>query len=269
MPAPRLRSSLVVLVLTIPLDLGCKPEVQETVVPDENEEDSLDALTRDLLLALRQNDEARIAELAAPELLASLAPPARVELHETLDWLGYVDEIERISEQPVEGGIERRYSIQFENGKVELTVTTAGDRIEGLQFDEAVWAAIVQLAADKAVGDLRVIEFEFTTPDGERLSAPTNPKAIHYTIALDGLAISLREHQVSIHKEVFDAKGALVYKEREDEELRFPEADVGSSGGRIKGSVVVPKKGSFELELQITDKIAGDTIVHRQPFTIE
>jgi hypothetical protein len=259
---------LVFIALTLPL--GCKrEEAQETVVPDAGE-DGVDQATRDLLLALRQNDEARVAELTTPEFVSSLDGPARVQLKETLDWLGYVDELERVSEKSIDGGIERRYALRFENGKVELTVSTIGDRIDGLQFDEAVWAQIVELAADAAVGELRVTEFLFMSPDGKQtLPAPTNPKAIHYSIAIEGLAIELREHRVSVHKEVFDAKGALVYKEREDEELRFPEAEVGSTGGRIKGSVAVPKKGSFEIVLTITDKIAGDTIEHRQAFTIE
>jgi hypothetical protein len=268
MPAPRLRPLLVALALTLPLDLGCKRDAQETVVPDDQDH-ALDQATRDLLLALRQNDDARLAELATTDFVASLDAPARVQLREALDWLGYVDELAQVSEEAIDGGIARRYAVKFENGEVELTVSTIGDRIDGLQFEETMWAQIVERAHKAAIGDLRVAEFQFTSPEGEPLAAPTNPKAIHYSIALEGLHSELREHQVSVVKAVFNAKGAQVYKEREPEELRFPEAEVGSSGGRLTGSVAVPKKGSYELELQITDKLAGDTIVHRQPFTIE
>lgn len=266
MPAPRLRPLLVALALTLPLDLGCKRD-NESTQPD-SQEDRVDDLTRDLLLALRQNDEERVAELATETLVASLDAPARAVLHDTLDWLGSIDELSQVSEQPVAGGIERRYAIRFEHGEVELTVITSGERVEGLQFEQVMWAQIVQRAIEAAAGDLRVAEFAFTTPDGKPLAAPTDPKAIHYSIALEGLTANLREHQVSISRAVF-AGDAQVYKEREDQKLRFPEADVGATGGRLTGKVAVPGKGSFELELKITDELAGATIVHRQPFSIE
>lgn len=270
MPAPRLRPLVITLALILPLDLGCKRDHEPVESPiSADEQDPVDELTRDLLLALRQNDEERVAELASADLVASLDMPARLELHDTLDWLGSIDELTRVAEQPVAGGIERRYAIRFEHGEVELTVTTAGDRVEGLLFEEGMWKQIVQRAADAAAGDLRVAEFAFTTPDGKPLPTPDNAKAIHYSIALLGLAANLREHEVLIAKAVFDAKGVQVYKERENEQLRFPEADVGATGGRISGSVAVPGKGSYELELKITDQIAGATIVHRQAFAIE
>ncbi|MFV8750568.1 hypothetical protein ACNOYE_08440 [Nannocystaceae bacterium ST9] len=268
MAAPRLRPLLVALALTLPLDLACKRDAQSVEAPEAGE-DRLDRLTRDLLLALRRNDEAGLPELAGAELLASLDEPARVELHETLDWLGAIDELTKLGEQPVEGGVERRYAIRFENGEVELTITSQGDRVQGLLFAEDQWRPIVERAAAAAVGDLRVAEFAFTDPKGEPLPAPSDPKAIHYSIALEGLAAELREHEVGVVKAVFDHRGAQVYKEPGEEELRFPEAEVGSTGGRISGRVAVPGKGEYELELRITDRIAGDTIVHRQAFAIE
>lgn len=270
MSAPRLRPLLIVLALTLPLDLACKRDHEPVQSPASSSEDPVDGLTRNLLLALRQHDDARLAELASVELAASLDEGARAELATTLDWLGAVDELTRLDDHELTNGIERRYQIRFEHGEIEVTITTAGERVHGLLFDELMWAQIVERSVAAAAGSLRVAEFAFITADGEPLpGALKNPKAIHYAIALVGLASNLREHEVSVAKVVFDAKGAQVYKEPEDEQLRFPEADVGASGGRITGSVAVPGKGSYELEIQITDRIAGDAIVHRQPFTIE
>ena len=274
MSALRLRPPAVLLtLLSLALGpaLGCKRDA--TSNPSDSSasasEDQVDGLTRDLLLALRQHDDERLAELASEELAASLDEAARVELGTTLDWLGAIEKLDTIDQHEVAGGVERHYGIRFEHGKVELRVTTAGERVHGLVFDEAVWAYLVERAVDAAAGSLRVAEFSLITADGQPLAGPPDPKAIHYAIALEGLSSNLREHEVSIHKVVVDAKGAQVYKEREDEQLRFPEAEIGASGGRITGSVAVPGKGSYELELEITDRIAGDTIVHRHAFAIE
>ncbi len=270
MSAPRLRPVLVALALalTVPLGPACKRGAAPSESPGASE-DPLDGQTRDLLLALRQRDEARLTELATETLIASLDELALVELHETLEWLGAIDELARIADQPVAEGVERRYAIRFEHGEVELTITTRGDRVEGLSFEPTMWAQIVERASAAAAGSLRVAEFAFTSPDGKPVAGPADPKAIHYSIALEGLAANLREHEVSVHKTVFDGQGNPVYKEHEDEQLRFPEADVGATGARISGKVAVPSKGRYELELKITDQIADDTIVHRQAFAIE
>jgi hypothetical protein len=266
MSAPRLRLVLA-LALALPLDLACKRDQEPVRSPST--EDPIDSLTRNLLLTLRQHDEARLIELATPELADSLDGAARAELATTLEWLGAIDALTRLDEVAVSDGVERRYQLRFEHGEIELTVTTAGERVHGLQFDEAMWTQIVERAIAAAAGDLRVAEFAFTTAEGLPLKGALNPKAIYFFIAIEGLASNLREHEVSVAKAVFDGEGAQVYKEHEDEQLRIPEGEVGASGARITDSVAVPGKGSYELEIKVTDQIANVTIVHRQPFAVE
>lgn len=232
-------------------------------------EDALDQQTRDVLLALRQRDAERLAELAAPELLDALDERARAQLAATLDWLGSVESLARVEEHALTDGVERRYALAFESGEVELVVTRRADRIAGLEFDAQTWPQLVERALAAAAGDLRVAEFALTNADGSPQTGKLDPKAIHYAIALEGLAANLREHEVAIHEEVFDRTGALVYKEEHDQVMRFPEAEVGSSGGRITGSFAVPSKGEFRLELRITDRVAEVTIVHEHEFAIE
>lgn len=267
MPGPRLRALLVLvpLALALPLTPACK-RAGSSQVPGE---DALDQQTREILLALRQRDDERLAALATDTLLASLDERARVQLAGTLDWLGAIESLARVEESALTEGVERRYAIRFENGEVELVVTSQAERVHGLAFDEATWAQLVERALDAAAGHLRVAEFALTKPDGSPLAGPPDPKAIHYSLALEGLAANLREHEVLVRKQVFDAEGALVYKERDDQQLRFPEAEVGSSGGRITGSFAVPGKGRYRVELTITDRVAEVTIVHQHELVIE
>lgn len=253
------------LLALVPLASSCKRDSTQAPAGD----DALDQQTRDILLALRQHDDARLAELAASELLDALDERTRAQLATTLDWLGSVDTLARVEENALSEGVERRYAIGFENGEVELVVTSVAGRIRGLAFDEAKWPQLVDRAVAAAAGDLRVAEFALTNADGSPQTGKLDPKAIHYAIALEGLAANLREHDVVIHEEVFDRTGALVYKEPHDQELRFPAAELGSSGARITGNVAVPGKGEFRLELRITDRVADVTIVHVHEFALE
>ena len=65
-----------------------------------------------------------------------------------------------------------------------------------------------------------------------------------------------------------DAGGNEVYRQRQGDDIRFPQAEAGSSGGRITGNFAVPGPGSYTLKLQITDLAAGDTIEHEVAFEI-
>jgi hypothetical protein len=247
----------------------CVPACKRDTTQAPTGEDALDQQTRDILLALRQHDDARLAELAAADLLDALDERARTQLSTTLDWLGSVESLSRVEEHALSEGVERRYALAFEHGEVELLVTSVGGRIAGLEFDAQTWPQLVERAVAAAAGQLRVAEFALTAADGSPQTAKLDPKAIHYAVALEGLAANLREHEVVVHKEVFDRSGALVYKEQQGQQLRFPAAEAGSSGARITGSFAVPGKGEFRLELRITDRVAEVTVVHVHEFAIE
>ncbi|NJK31525.1 MAG: hypothetical protein HC927_03365 [Deltaproteobacteria bacterium] len=146
-------------------------------------------------------------------------------------------------------------------------MTAGGGKMIGFEFDDPSWPTYVERAANS--GSLKVAEFALTAPDGQPLTGPLDPKAIHYSIALEGLGSNLREHHVTIDKVVMDAKGTQVYRQREPDDIRFPEAEIGSSGGRLTGSVAVPGPGTYELELKIVDLVGGESIVHRHEFVIE
>ncbi len=255
---------LLAFIFVAPLVLGACDKPRSSTAPAE--QDSVDELTRALLVALQQNDAAALVELTSAELAGELDERARTELGRTLVWLGGVERLEQLDEREVVDGIERRYRVHFVDATSELVLTAVQGKVVGFEFDDPSWSSHVERAA--SIGDLRVAEFAFTGAEGQPIPAPLDPAAIGYSIAIEGLASNLREHEVSIGKVVLDSKGNQVYRQSADDQIRFPEAEVGASGGRITGNVAVPGPGEYELELRITDLVAGEEIVHRERFVI-
>lgn len=253
-----LRARLLVAALLLASPLACDKNAASVQAPSE---DAVDRLTRELLDALAQAERARAQSLANQKLALALDERTVVTVGRTLAWLGPVTQLSRTAETPVSGGVERRYRVGFEHGELTLTITVVGDKIEGFEFDEGQWAAVSERALEATARALRVVEF--------RLVEPLDPAAINYSVALEGLEAQLRQHHVTIDKLVFDGDGNVVYRQREPDDIRFPQAEVGSVGATITGQVSVPGPGSYTLELTISDRIDDKSIVHRVPFTIE
>lgn len=250
-------SLLATLLLLAPL-LACDKSGANTQSPSE---DAVDHITRELLDALANSDRERAQSLANRTLAIELDERTVVTVGRTLAWLGPCTGLTRTDETPVSGGVERRYRVSFEHGEVTLTITIVGDKIEGFEFDEGQWDAVSERALEAGGGSLRIAEFAFVEP--------LEPDAINYSLAIEGLDVQLREHHVTIAKQVFDAAGNVVYRQREPDDVRFPQAEAGSIAGTITGNVAVTSPGAYELELTITDLVAGKSFVHRVPFTIE
>jgi hypothetical protein len=244
---------------------GCqKPDPS----PPVEQTDAVDQLTASLLVALRQGQRDDVLALATSTLAADLDERELVIIARTFAWLGQHATPTRVAEQPIEGGVERRYALSFDRGELELTVTVIADELEGFAFAEQTWADMVERAAEAAAGDLRVTGFAFVDRQGQVLAQPNDPTAINYDLTLEGLAAQLREHHVVIAKQVFDPQGQQVYRQEQDDEASFSQSEPGASGGRISGSVAVPSPGSYVLELEIQDMIGSTYLVHRVPFEV-
>ncbi len=252
-------SALAALLLIFPV-FACDKNTDDTRAPSE---DSVDQLTRDLLAALANNERERAQSLSNSLLAAELDERTVVQLGRTLTWLGPIQSLAHVEETPVSGGVERRYRVGFTRDELTLMVTVVGGKVEGFEFDEGQWDAASERASQVGSGSLRVAEFVFVGPDGQPVSSPPDPSDVRYSLALEGLDAQLREHHVVIVKQVFDDDGNQVFRQREDDDVRFPQAETGSDGGTITGAVQVPGPGKYELELKITDLVAGQSLVHR------
>lgn len=233
------------------------------------EADPIDELARSLLEALAAGDRERASALGTPALAADLDERNVAVIARTLSWLGPVLAVDKQGEEAVVGGSKRSYKASFDRGYLDVEVTVVGDKIEGFAFDEGAWQGYVDQALEAQGRELRVASFEFVGPEGEVVSAPPDPGAISYSIALEGLTSQLREHHVTIDKLVVDAEGNEVYRQREPDNIRFPQHEAGATGGTLTGNFGVPGPGSYELELTITDVLASIEIEHRQAFTVE
>ncbi|MFO7563829.1 MAG: hypothetical protein R6X02_14380 [Enhygromyxa sp.] len=261
------RASLLAAVMLLAPLSACDKNAADARAPAG--EDSVDRLTLELLDALAAGDRERAQSLANAGLALELDERAVVTLGRTLAWLGPITSLARRDETPVSGGVERHYLVGFDGGEITLTLTVTGDKIEGFSFDPGQWDALSERAAEASAGSLRVTHIELVGPDGGPITGPLDPAAIHYSLALEGLDAQLREHHVIIAKQVFDGEGAVVYRQRAPDDIRFPQAETGSDGGTITGTVAVPQPGRYELELTIDDRIGGQSVVHRVPLTVE
>jgi hypothetical protein len=189
-------------------------------------------------------------------------------LARTLAWAGAF-ELTPGAEEPVVGGTRREYLLSFEGHEVGLELTVVGGKVEGFAFDEDAWLRLEDLALEAVSGELRVASFGFTDREGKAISAPKDPAAIAYEIDIEGLGAQLREHHVRIAKEVYDAEGHLVYRQNEADDIRFPQSETGSTGGRLTGSVAVPQPGRYHLELVVIDLVDDHSISYTESFEIE
>lgn len=252
------RASLLAAALLLAPLLACDKNAPRTQSPSE---DAVDRITRELIEALAEGDREHAQSLANRALAIELDDRTVTTVGRTLAWLGPLTGLSRTHEEPVSDGVMRRYRVGFEHGEVTLTITIVGDKVEGFEFDEGQWQALSERALEAGAGSLRVVELSFVQP----LSA----QQVNYSLALEGLEVQLREHHVTIDKQVLDAGGNVVYRQRQPDKIRFPQAEPGSIGGTITGNVAVPGPGNYELELTITDVVADQSLVHRVPFAIE
>jgi hypothetical protein len=259
-------SVLAALLLFAPLSFACK---KETAPPPQTPgQDSVDQLTREFLEALADGEREH-AQLLSNQLLATeLDARTVVTIGRNLVWLGPHVSLTRVDEKLLINGVERRYRVGFDHGEVTLTITVVGGKVEGFEFDEGQWDAINERASEAAAGSLRVAQFDFVGPDGKPVPTPLDPAKINYNLVIEGLEAELREHHVVIVKHVFDKDGHVIYRQDDDDDIRFPQAESGSVGGAITGSVAVPGPGTYHFELKIIDAVGDKSMMHHVPFTI-
>jgi hypothetical protein len=240
-----------------------------TPPPTEQGDDDVDRTAKTLLAQLQLGDPAELAEQFPGPATETLDERNVVVIARTLTWLGTWTEFKRQAEQPVVGGVERRYAITLERGELELSITIVDGKLEGFAFEPSLWDAHVDSAAEAAAGSMRVSQFRYVDRQGKPTTGPLDPTAVNYELVLEGLGAVLREHHVAVHKLVFDSAGNEVYRQWDDDEVRFSQAETGASGGRISGTVAVPGPGQYELQLDIRDIAGEQSMTHRVPFTIE
>lgn len=233
----------------------------------EDAQDPIDSLALALLDALEDSDRDALAQVCAAKLASELGERDLSVFARTLHWLGRPT-LSAEGEEAVVGGVNRRYTVAFEHGEVGLELTVVDGKVEGFSLEEARWEALVERALEVDTGSLRIASFHFVGAEGEPLEAPTDPGQIAYSLSLEGLDSQLREHHVTIDKSVVDAEGREVYRQREPDEIRFPQAESGSAGGRITGELGVPGPGSYTLKLKIVDLVAGQDMTHEVAFEI-
>jgi hypothetical protein len=258
-------SAVLAAVLLLPAFACDKP----TTPPVEQGDDEVDRTAKALLQLLQLGDQAALVEQFPGPATAALDERNVVVIARTLTWLGVWSEFTRGAEQPVVDGVERVYAITLERGEIELTITVVGGKLEGFAFEQPLWDAHVDSAAAAAAGSMRVSQFRYVDRKGKPTTGPLDPAAVNYELVLEGLGAMLREHHVAIRKAVFDSAGKQVYRQPEDDEIRFSQSDTGATGGRISGTVKVPGPGQYELELDIRDIAGSQSLTHRVPFTIE
>ena len=261
-----MRRVVLVLALVLAPSLACDKSGGGTEAPGE---DRVDALARELLAALAEGEGAAIDAVASSQLAGELDERSRVTIGRTLAWLGPIASLARIDEHAIEGGVERRYTVGFDRGEVELTVTEVGGKVEGFEFESGRWDELGERALAASTGSLRIAEFVFVDAKDQPVPSPTDPGEIRYSVAVEGLDAQLREHHLTVAKLVFDGAGQVVYRQRQVDDIRFPQAETGSSGGRVTGAVAVPGPGHYDLELTITDLVAGATLIHRVPIVLD
>lgn len=240
-----------------------------TTPPPEQGDDEVDRTAKALLMQLQLGDRAELVEQLPAEVTDKLDERNVVVIARTLTWLGTWSEFTRVAEQPVVDGVERRYAITLERGEIELTITVIGGKLAGFAFEQPLWTAHVDSAAEAAAGSLRVSQFRYVDKRGKPTTGPLDAAAINYELVLEGLGAMLREHHVVVHKAVFDSKGDQVYRQPHEDEVRFSQAETGASGGRISGTVAVPGPGSYELELDVRDIAGSQSLTHRVTFNID
>src|SRR5262245_58700505 len=110
-----LRHALVAASLVVPAlacDKGTTPPVQEG-------DDEVDRMAKQLWNELELGNHAELVEMFPSDVAASLDERDTVVIARTLTWLGTWSEFTRSAEQPVVGGVERRYAITLERGEAE------------------------------------------------------------------------------------------------------------------------------------------------------
>ncbi len=119
----RMSSLVAVLVLTL---CACNEELHQS--------------SETFITALEKNDYVLAKPALGPEVLTELDEPRFAQMSATFNALGKLKERTRTGVSFRSGTSTLSYDLRFENGSLELTLTSRARRVDGFSFSEGGWA---------------------------------------------------------------------------------------------------------------------------------
>lgn len=231
---------------------------------------TLDERVDQLMTALDSCDAASIDVISVPQI--ATVPTKEIEgMCEVLDQLGPYQGKTRIALQDTEIGVAGRYQLAFEEGMLDFQIALADDRVMAFAFDGTDWNTASAAAAAERYDHLQVTRFSFLGPDDR-----PNPRGSRFergTVRFAAMVAGLRPGQLrfdAINRvRVIASDGAHMRGVPEPEPMPMPR-EAGQEVGvvTIVQEVTVNEPGPFTLELEVEDRVSGETVVHRETFVV-
>ena len=273
MPRPhRLLPVLLACAATLP---ACKKEeATEAPVAKAPKTDNVEFLMRELVKQLGEKGTySGVLGIAGPPLSDDLSAEAYHDLHESISFLGAVDEVNLLESNPIQGGEERKYQLFFTNGgggEVLLDITAQEGMLRGFHFEGKGFVDAEHEAIAEQYRVFKVYDFKYKledgseNPDGEVYAT----QRIDWEIFVGGIEALGGEHHIKVSKRCVDDGGREVFREPIEYDVKFDANAEGIPTGHVDGYVEVPGPGQYELKITLTDENSMVSTEHVVPVEV-
>ncbi|MBT9558879.1 MAG: hypothetical protein IV100_22805 [Myxococcales bacterium] len=256
----RMRVALLITLVAVATGTGC------------GRKKSLDTTTDALLEALRTNDYAAFEKIAHPGLLTEVPKPKFEAMSKVVAKLGPLKDrtmkgISVATGKPDQGD----YTLEFERGAVQLALRVADDSVVGFELTGETVTAVMKEVDSERYKELSVSDFLFVGDDQKpnpRGNIYKEGSTVHFQFVFAGLRAGEGGYQV---------KTVLILRTAVGEEIRrdvIVDETVPVKPDRpplvdIHGSFPAAAKGTYRVELELSDAVQSKSITYSQSVVIK
>ncbi len=231
----------------------------------------LDSQVDGIVTALSECDHPALDDEIDPGLAREL--DAKFDgMCETIQWFGPLKRRRQTSIHVSPEVSKGTYDLEFENGELQLTLVLTDGDITMFEFTGDDWKrAKADLNAEK-FAKYEVYSFDWLDPDGTPHAAGNKyaPGKVGYRFVVGGIEAKDGKFNLNVSTIIRDAQGKQLWRSPQPDALSFDQDDDGIvRTGNVTGSVTIPEPGTFQIQYEIEDVNAAETIEYTQAVVIE
>lgn len=250
---------LTAALLTATLGAGCRAKL------------ALDNQVDGIVTALSECDHPALDEEIASGLADELDQKF-AGMCETIQWFGPLENRRQTSIHVSQGQSKGTYELEFEKGELQLELVLTDGDITMFEFSGDDWKKAKKEIFATKYAEFKVLGFDWLDPNGAPHAAGNKyaPGKVTYRLGVGGIEAKDGKFNLEVTTTIRDAQGKQMWRSPKPDVLSFDQDEDGIvRSGTVNGSVTIPDQGTFQIEYEIHDVNAGETIKYTQAVIVE
>ncbi len=221
-----------------------------------------------MVAALGSCDKARLAKAVKGGLNAELE--AKFDpMCKTVTWFGPLVKRDQTSIHVSDSGNEGAYELEFEKGKLTMSISIQDNQVAGFQLTGDDWIVAKRGLEAQQYPEFKVYDFDFVDAEGKVMSPTAYPKGkIMYRIKIGGMAPKDGKFSLASKVAILDAEGKVLWTSPEPMPIEFPaDENAIARSGTVDASINIPVAGPHQIAFEIKDFPSDATTKYVQAIT--